>query len=219
MVRGIGGAQLSDECFGWRLRLKIASSLFLRTVPKRRRLFGKLLFALPFLLLVAAIVYGYFSASQPGSLVVDARDAHTLNPLAVQAYVNGKSVTTPTTLSLVQGVYNVTFSQLEWYQTPGARTVSLSGGHTAYALGEYTPTPEIIRISSQGFDITSISAKSGLSPVVWVNTSAQFVVLLGDQFNRVIINPNQNFTYIYQSTGRFQYSIWQTDFTGTVGVV
>jgi len=188
-------------------------------VPKRRSQFGKLLFALPVLLLVAAIVYGYFSVSQPGSLVVGARDAHTLNPLAVQAYVNGKSVTTPTTLSLVQGVYTVTFSQLQWYQTPGARTVSLSGGHTAYALGEYTPTPEIIRISGGGFDTTSISAKSGLSPVVWVNTSAQFVVLLGDQFNRVIINPNQNFTYIYQSTGRFQYSIWQTDFTGTVGVV
>ena len=112
MIRRIIGAQLSDDCFGWRLRLKIASSLFLRTVPKRRRLFGKLLFALPVVLFVAAIVYGYFSASQPGSLVVDARDAHTLNPLAVQAYVNGKSVTTPTTLRLVQGVYNVTFSRL-----------------------------------------------------------------------------------------------------------
>jgi len=188
-------------------------------VPKRRRRFGKLLFALPVILLVAAILYGYFSVSQPGSLVVDARDAHTLNPLAVQAYVNGKSVTTPTTLSLVQGVYTVTFSDLLWYQTPGARTVSLPAGHTAYALGEYMPTPEIIRISSQGFDTTSISAKGGLSPVVWVNTSTQFVVLLGDQFNRVIINPNQNFTYVYQGTGHFQYSIWQTDFAGTVDAV
>jgi len=188
-------------------------------VPKRRRRFGKLFFALPVLLFVVAIVYGYFSVSQPGSLVVDARDAHTLSPLAVQAYVNGNSVTTPTTLSLVQGVYNVTFSRLPWYQTPGARTISLSAGHTAYALGEYAPTSEIIRISSRGFDTTSISAKGGLSPVVWVNTSAQFVVLLGDQFNRVIINPNQNFTYIYQSMGHFQYSIWQTDFAGTIDVV
>src|SRR2546428_7907903 len=170
-------------------------------LSRRRRRIGKLLFAIPLLVLTVAIVFGYLASSQPGTLDVEARDAHSLNPLAAQAYVNGNSVMTPTTLSLVQGVYTVTFSQLQWYQTPSARTVSLSAGHTAYALGEYTPTPEIIRISSGGLDTTSISAKGGLSPVVWVNTSAQFVVLLGDQFNRVIINPNKNFPTTYQSPG------------------
>ena len=128
-------------------------------------------------------------------------------------------VTTPSTLALPQGVYTVTFNQLQWYQTPTPRTVSLPAGRTAYALAEYTPTLEVIRISSLGFDITSVAAKGGLSPVVWVNTSTQFVVLIGDQFVRAVINPNQNFTYVYQSTGHFQYSIWQTDFAGTVDVV
>ena len=188
-------------------------------LSRRRARIGKLLFALPLLVITAAIVYGYVNTSQPGTLVVQARDAHSLNPLSVQASVNGNSVTTPATLSLVQGLYDVTFSQLQWYQTPSPKTIPLSAGHTAYALGEYAPTPEIIRISSQGFDNTRVSAKSGLSPVVWVNTSTQSVVLLGDQFNRVIINPNQNFTYVYQSTGKFLYSIWQTNFDGTINVV
>jgi len=169
--------------------------------------------------LTAAIVYGYVASSQPGTLVVEARDAHTLNPLAVQAAVNGRFITTPTTLSLSQGVYTINFSQLPWYETPGPRTISLPAGGTAFALVEYAPTPEIIRISGVGFDITSVTAKAGLSPVVWVNTSTQSVVLVGEQFNRVIINPNQNFTYTYQSTGHFQYSIWQTNFSGTVHVV
>src|SRR5438445_467243 len=102
---------------------------------KRRRRVGRLLFALPLLVLTAAIVYSYLVSSQPATLVVEARDTHTLNPLAVQAHVNGNSVTTPTSLSLAQGVYTVTFSQLQWYQTPGDRIISLSAGHTAYALG------------------------------------------------------------------------------------
>ncbi len=128
-------------------------------------------------------------------------------------------VVTPHTLVLPQGVYTVTFGQLQWYQTPGSRTVSLSAGRTAYALGEYTPTLEVIRISDQGFDTTSVTVKGGLTPVVWVNTSAQFVVLIGDKFDRAVINPNQNFTYIYQSMGHFQYSISQTNLSGTVNVV
>ena len=139
--------------------------------------------------------------------------------LSAQASVNGIQIITPSSLALPQGVYTVTFNQLRWYQTPSPRTVSLPAGRTAYALGEYIPALEIIRISSQGFDITNVTAKGGLSPVVWVNTSAQFVVLLGDQFNRVIINPSENFTYIYQTTGEFQFSIFQTGFAGTVDVV
>src|SRR5947209_14025259 len=120
-------------------------------LSRRRRRIGKLLFALPLLVLAAAIVYGYLASSQPGNLVVEARDAHNMNPLGVQAYVSSTStstptilsVTTPTTLSLTQGVYTISFSQLQWYQRPGSKTVSLPAGRTAYALGEYTPTPEI----------------------------------------------------------------------------
>ena len=186
---------------------------------RQRRPRTKYLFFLPIAILTTIVAYGYYASSQPGTLVVEASDASSQNDLSVPASVNGMLVTAPSTLALPQGIYTVTFGQLQWYQTPSPKTVSLPAGRTVYALGEYIPTPEIIRISSAGFDIARISAKGGLTPVVWVNTSTQFAVLLGDQFNRVIINPNQNFTYVYQSSGHFQYSIWQTSFTGSVDVV
>jgi len=177
------------------------------------------LFFVPLAILTTVIVYGYYASSQPGTLLVGARDASSQKDLSVPASVNGMLLTTPSMLSLPQGIYTVTFGQLQWYQTPSPRTVSLSAGRTAYAQAEYVPSLEIIRISGQGFDVTSVTAKGGLSPVVWVNTLDQFVVLTGDQFDRAVINPNQNFTYVYQSAGHYRYSIWQSNFTGTVDVV
>ena len=188
-------------------------------MPRRRRRIGKLLFALPLLALTAAIVYGYVASSQPGTLVVEAKDSKTQRDLAVQAWINGRSVATPASLSLPQGVYTVIFNETSWYQTPGPRTISLLAGRTAYAVAEYNPIPIVIQVSTGGFDRTGVRARMGVTPVVWVNTSNQFVVLIGDQWERAIIDPNQNFTYVYQNMGTFRYALWQTDFGGTVTVV
>src|SRR5438309_6639414 len=117
----------------------------------------KYLFFVPLVILTTIIVYGYYASNLPGTLVVGARDASSQKDLSVSASVNGMPVTTPSTLALPQGVYTVTFSQLQWYQTPSPRTVSLSAGKTAYAQAEYFPNLEIIKISSQGFDITSVT--------------------------------------------------------------
>jgi plastocyanin len=177
-----------------------------------------LLFALPLLLLTAIIAYGYYASIQPGTLVISARDAHSLKGLSVPVVVNGVLETTPSNLSLPQGVYTVTFITVQWYQTPGPRSISLSAGRTAYALGEYKPDPAVVQITPSGFDITSLSAKGGLTPITWVNRSGATVLLDGDLFNRAFILPNQNFTYTYTAAGSYTFWIDSTDVRGTVSV-
>ena len=187
-------------------------------MQRRPHRFSRLLFALPLLLLIAVIAYGYFTSIQPGTLVISARDANSLEDLSVQVIVNGRLISTPSTLSLPQAIYTVTFADVQWYQTPGQRTVSLLAGRTAYALGEYKPATAVVQITTSGFDVTSLSAKGGITPVTWINRSGATVQLDGDLFNRAFIMPNQNFTYIYATAGRFAFWIDSTDVRGTVSV-
>jgi len=164
------------------------------------------------------IIYGYYAASQPGTLVISTRDANSSKDLSAQALVNNRLVSAPSTLSLPQGLYTVQFTDLQWYRTPATRTISLSAGRTAYALGEYRPAPEIVQITTNGFDVTALNAKSGVTPVIWMNLSAATVLLDGDLFNRAFIPPNQNFTYTYATTGSFKFWIDSTQVQGTVSV-
>ncbi len=186
-----------------------------RTRKKSR---GGYLFLLPLAILVTIIIYGYYTSSQPGTLIVEARDPSFQKDLIVQASVNGKLVTTPSTLALPQGVYTVNYNTVQWYQTPTPRVISLLAGRTAYAIAEYRPVVEVVGIFGNGFNVTSLSAKSKVTPVVWVNTSDHFVVLMGDQFNLAVMNPRENFTYIYQSPGKFLFWVGQTSINGTAYV-
>jgi plastocyanin len=177
-----------------------------------------LLFALPILLITAVIVYGYVTSIQPGTLVISARDANSLKDLSVEVVVNGGLISAPSTLSLPQGIYTVTFTDIQWYKTPGPRTVSLSAGRTAYALGEYKRAPVVVQITTNGFDATSLAAKGGITPVIWVNRSGATVLLDGDLFNRAFVPPGQNFTYTYTTAGRYAFWLDSTDVRGTVSV-
>src|SRR5438309_10338181 len=78
----------------------------------------KYLFFVPLVILTTIIVYGYYASNLPGTLVVGARDASSQKDLSVSASVNGMPVTTPSTLALPQGVYTVTFSQLNGIRLP-----------------------------------------------------------------------------------------------------
>ncbi len=186
-----------------------------RTRKKSR---GGYLFLLPLAILVTIIIYGYYTSSQPGTLIIEARDPSSQKDLIVQASVNGMLVTTPSTLSLPQGVYTVNYNTIQWYQTPAQRVISLPAGRTAYAIGEYRPIVEFVGIYGNGFNVTSLNAKGRVTPVVWVNTSSQFVLLLGDQFNRAVLNPHANFTYIYQSPGKYLFWVGEASVNGTVSV-
>ncbi len=184
----------------------------------QRRPITRYLFFVPLAALVTIIVYGYFVSNQPGTLIIEAKDPSSQKDLFVQASINGMLVTTPSTLSLSQSVYTVTYNALQWYQTPSPRVISLLAGRTAYAIGEYKPIVEVVGISGDSFNVTSVGAKSKVTPVVWVNTSNHFLVLMGEQFNTAVIYPQMNFTFIYQSAGKFLFWVGQPSVNGTVSV-
>ncbi len=151
-------------------------------------------------------------------MIIEAREASSQKDLSVQVSINGMLITTPSTLSLPQAVYTVTYNTLQWYQTPAPRVISLLAGRTAYAIGEYKPIVEVVGISGGSFNVTSLTAKSKVTPVIWVNTSNHFVVLMGEQFNMAVMNPQGNFTFIYQTAGKFLFWVGQPSVNGTVTV-
>ncbi len=185
---------------------------------RTRKRSARLIIFLPILVLVLLIVVGYYNSTQPGTLVVEAIVRNTNRTLSVQAHLSGKSITTPASIRLPQGTYNVTYSAIQWYRTPTWKYISLLSGHTAYAIGEYSPTPDVIQMTSGGFNVTAEKAKQGVTPVVWVNGSAGLLVLMGDVFDRAVLAPNQNFTYFYKDTGHFRYWIEGTSANGYVDV-
>ena len=179
---------------------------------KRRRRIGTLLFLLPVLLLVALIAYQVFATStfQTGTLIVEAQSStkyYSATALSVRVTVGSQAGSTPLTLALTQGVYNVTFSEQKWYITPPEKSVSVSAGKSAYAIGIYNPIVEFVSVSQGQFNTTQLSTKHGVTPVVWVNHSSVYETIDSQVTGRVIIPPLQNFTFVFQTAGTFLFSL------------
>ena len=190
---------------------------------RRQGRLGRLLFILPIVVILIAVMYQIFSyyTVQQGTLVVNAETSNRYYParlLNATISVAGVVRNTPTNLSLGAGVYTVTFSPLQWYHSPADRQIDVLAGRTAYAWGIYSPLVAVVEINQAGLNATKISALHGVTPVVWVNKTDKFTVLLGDVFNQAVINPGQNFTTIYQGAGTYGFSISGTSNGGTVQV-
>ncbi len=195
---------------------------------KRRKLLGNLLFVLPLIVIIAISTYAFFEVSQPGTLkiITYAQDKYvgpgqpTQIGAPVTLYVNSnpRQYTSPATLSLKQGDYTVTFGQLNWYFTPSSRDVSVQPGQTVYADGVYQVIPRIVQCSQTGFNSTEVSAMHGVTPVIWTNPTSDPIVLVGQPFNRVVLNAGQNFTLVFPGPGSYAYGILSTNYNGTVSV-
>src|SRR5712691_8307650 len=93
------------------------------------------LFILPILVIVSLVGYEYIESNQSGTLKIVAysEDKYTQRGLQMQVLVSVSvqdstgttSSRTPTSLSIKQGTYSVSFGDLSWYHTPSSKSVSV----------------------------------------------------------------------------------------------
>ena len=179
------------------------------------------MFFIPILIVLFLIALALLSGATgtTGVLVVHAQSsASSSTQLRVSAKVNGETLTTPFNLTLNQGSYVVDFNPLTWYTAPIPETILLSAGKTAYAVGVYTPVERTIAISSNGFNQTSVTALHGVTPLVWMNEAGFPLVLDVQGLQAVPLQAGQNYTHVFQSAGKFSFSIFETSAQGLVTV-
>jgi hypothetical protein len=179
---------------------------------KKRNPFGVLVFFIPIVLIVSVVAYAIITgtASPTGTLVAEAQSSSRYYfpiGLNVSVAVGTRSGVTPLTLFLAAGTYRVTFSSLAWYSTPSPRDVSVSSSRTSYAVGVYDPLVEAVSIGQNQFNNTRLSAMHGVTPVVFVNHMSSPVVLESDLTGNISIRPSQNFTYVFQNRGSFDFTL------------
>ena len=178
---------------------------------------GKMLFFVPAAIIIILVVYAFVQLNAPGTLIVSAEDENQVQ-LNVHATVNGQTVTTPATVSLHQGSYTVDFTTIGWYYPPASRNVVITPGVTAYAVGVYQPTVEFVQVTPSGFNVTSITALHGVTPVTWINPTNTLVIFSGGPFQQVRVQPDQSYTYTFPTAETFTINVGSTNETMTVNV-
>jgi hypothetical protein len=172
---------------------------------------GTLLFLIPIILVVAVLAYAVVtsSASPTGALIIEGESSdryYSAQSLNVLVTVKAQTGTTPWTISLAAGYYNVTYSNQPWYATPASRLVAVLAGKTSYAVGVYNPVVRVVSVAGGVFNTTEITAKHGVTPVVWVNRSGDDQFISSQLTGRVEILPMQNYTHVFQQPGTFAFS-------------
>ena len=138
--------------------------------------------------------------------------------LRAPATVAGTSVTTPYNLTLVQGVYTVSFTKVQGYYAPNPRNVTVIPRGITYAVGVYDPIPSVVMVTKSGFNQTKVDAINGVTPVIWINGMSTFTVLVIQPQGRVVLQPGQNFTLVFQEPGQYQFNIYPEGQGGYVQV-
>jgi len=183
----------------------------MRTSRKKRR-FGTLLFFIPIVIIGGVIIYGFVQIEffSSGTLAVSALSYGKYSPQAplhVKATVNGVTTTTPFNMTLRQGPYTVTFASLQWYKPALPLTRQVRSGGTTFAIGVYVPALAPIAVSPTSFNATSVQVEHGVTPVAWMNTSDQNVLIQGGEPLQILIPPHMNFTEVFQQPGTYVYAI------------
>jgi hypothetical protein len=178
---------------------------------------GKLLFVIPAILIVSLVVYAFVQLNAPGTLILQA-ESPSGSSLQVSVTVNGQAYTTPYTLSLHQGNYIANFSSIEWYYPPSTRDVTVTPGHTVYAVGLYNPIKKFVSVTGAGFNTTTISVLHGVTPVTWINPSDSLVTFTGSPLSQISLYPGQSFTYTFMTPGTYELTVLSTNLTLTVKV-
>jgi hypothetical protein len=189
--------------------------------------FGRIIFIAPIIIIVGFVVYGYFQATAPGTLVVHAIAQDKYEPLPnsstmlqVNVEVGQAIVTTPTSLSEPPGTYDVTYGPLQWYTTPASTTVTIANRLTVYASGAYEVVPRFIKVTAAGgFNDTFITAEHQVTPVIWINPSDTFVAFTIAGLGSETIQAGQNVTIVFQNPGNFDYTLSSGSSASSSGVV
>ena len=187
-----------------------------------RRRYGRLLLFVPVVAFGAIIMMTLIFLSGPanGLLVVEAVPAGVTGPsqLHVAVTINGNSYQAPYNATLPQGSYTVGFPPVQWYTSPASKTVTVLGGRTAYAIGEYVPIPVVIGVSQGGFNVTHLAALHGVTPVTWANVDTGYVTIYVTGIGVIPLNPGQHYVTTFRSPGQYNFTIFDTSISGTVAV-
>ncbi len=178
---------------------------------------GKLLFLVPAIIIIVLVVYAFVQLNTPGTLRVRAEDEDQA-PLKVPFTVNGNSLNTPANLSLAQGSYVVSFDTIPWYYPPTARNVVVAPGQVSYAVGSYIPETKFVQVTASGFNVTTVSALHGVTPITWINPSSSMVTFSGGPLQQISIQPGQTYTYTPPTPESFEPTVAGTNETMTVSV-
>jgi hypothetical protein len=178
---------------------------------------GKLLFVVPAIIIAILVVYAFVQLNSPGTLLLRAEDQN-LAPLKVPFTVNGNYGTTPANLSLSQGSYVVNFGTITWYYPPAARDVVITPGQKTYAVGAYVPETKFVLVTASGFNVTTVAALHGVTPITWTNPSGSLVLLSGGPFQQLRLEPGQSYTYTFPTAESFKLYVGNTNETLTVSV-
>lgn len=179
---------------------------------KRHNRIANLLFILPILIIVGFVVYGFLQVTKPGTVTVEALAQNKYlstgqsTPIDVLAKVGSVSGTTPLSVSLAAGQYEVSYATIPWYQTPASKEVAVGNGQTAYSTGVYSVIVKVVTLSSAGFNATKVLAEHGVTPVVWINTSTSNLIMGVSGIGTFPLSPGQNYTNIFQSVGTYLFT-------------
>ena len=191
-------------------------------MKRRKPPLRRLTFFAPTILLAAVVLYALLGGvPTSGTLEVRAETSGSyyasfyLFPVAT---VGNTAMRAPFNLTLAQGTYNVIFAPVNGFVTPSGKTVTVLPGKVAYAIGVYQPVVRAVQMTASGFNATSVSALHGVTPVVWVNHGANYLVLELDSVGPVVVYPNANYTHVFSASGTFAYSIFDTNYAGYVTV-
>ena len=171
------------------------------------------------ILVLVVLAFGSGLAGGTGTLVFMAASSSRYSSsveLHATFTIGSSTETSPVNLTLSQGTYTISFGPLNWYITPASRTVTLARGSTEYVYTTYDPILRKISVSQGGFNVTSVTALHGVTPVVWTNDGDSAVTLHVDSIGTVIIDPSRNYTAVFATGGTFQYDIPRTNFSGSV---
>jgi hypothetical protein len=187
---------------------------------KKRGRFGTLLFTVPILVVALAVAYQLISVTyfNTGTLIVQAQSSAKyypsvfLNVSVSVSTLSGNTGTqggrTPLTLTLTQGAYALAFPSLQWYSAPQSRMVSILAGKTSFSVGVYDPIVKGVAIVSNQFNVTTISAKHAVTPVVWVNKMSGYAIIEGAPNGTIMIQPRSNYTYVFQTPGTYALTLF-----------
>jgi hypothetical protein len=189
---------------------------------RRRDRKGLVVFLFPAILIFAVVIYGLVETSlnTSGVLVVRAETSGYYSkavPLVVTATVGTIQVTTPENLTLPTGEYEVTFPAVQWYVTPGPITVAVTSSSPSYATGIYVPIVRHVAVSAAGFNVTSVTAYHGVTPVVWYNESDQIIRLVVGS-SLLTIAPGSFGEKVFIGAGNETVSIYQQNASMVVDV-
>jgi hypothetical protein len=181
---------------------------------KRRSRLGTFLFLLPFIIIVAVVVFAIVDVEllSTGTLVVSASRSGTYEspiPLAATATVNGATKTTPFNVTLSQGNYEVDWGALPWYTTPPPSQAVVVSGKVSFAAATYDPIVRHLAIAGHSFNATTVTAGHGVTPVVWVNGTGQDEIHECPQYPNQDIPPHQTYALVFPSAGSFTFSLLQ----------